>query len=543
MKKLIFAVTMSVFLILFTIIPGTRVSAWNNGLAVTPPMGWNSWNVFHGDINETQIKQIADYMVSSGMRDAGYVYLNLDDNWMANPARDANGNLKADPTRFPSGMKALGDYIHSKGLKFGIYGCRGSMTCLNIPQSGSYGYETKDAASFASWGVDYLKYDNCNLLPACDMQKDYQKMQTALANCGRPIAFSICAWEYQNWMPSTGNLWRTGGDIVDKWDNGDSWFKGIINCLDNNAKYANAAGPSQWNDAEMLEVGNGGCTTDEYRSQFSLWSIMAAPLIAGNDIRTMTQTTKDMLTNSEVIAVDQDPAGIQGYRVSNKNFLEVWVKPLGSTGTTKAVALFNRTATTANITVNWADVGLTGSATVRDLWAKTDRGSFNGSYTASVPPHGTVLVKITGTPSISLASGTYKFINRLSGKALDIPNSSTADGTQLIQWDYIGGNNQKWSIAIKSDGTYEIKNVNSGKLVDLSGPSYAEGAPIVQWASNAGTNQRWSIISVGGGYYKIVNKVTGKPLVVQYASVDNNAKIVQSDYNATHNDEWQIVAP
>lgn len=543
MKKTILAVTVSVLLILFTVMPGTTVGAWSNGLAVTPPMGWNSWNVFHGDINETQIKQIADYMVSSGMRDAGYVYLNLDDNWMANPARDANGNLKADPTRFPSGMKALGDYIHSKGLKFGIYGCRGTMTCLNIPQSGSYGYETKDAATFASWGVDYLKYDNCNLLPTSDMQKDYQRMQTALANCGRPIVFSICAWEYQNWMPSAGNLWRTGGDIVDKWDNGDSWFKGIINCLDSNAKYANAAGPSQWNDAEMLEVGNGSCTTDEYQSQFSLWSIMAAPLIAGNDIRTMTQTTKDMLTNSEVIAVDQDPAGIQGYRISNKNFLEVWVKPLGTTGTTKAVALFNRTAATANITVNWADIGLTGSAAVRDLWAKTDRGSFNGSYTASVPPHGTVLVKITGTPTSSLASGTYKIINRLSGKALDIPNSSTVDGTQLIQWDYLGGNNQKWNIAKKGDGTYEIKNVNSGKMVDLNGPSYDEGASIVQWTNNAGTNQRWSIISVGGGYYKIVNKVTGKPLVVQYASIENNAKIVQSDYNATHNDEWQIVAP
>ncbi|QNU66656.1 carbohydrate-binding protein [Ruminiclostridium herbifermentans] len=382
----------------FTAFSISNVGALDNGLAKTPPMGWNSWNVFHGNINETQIKQIADAMVSSGMKDAGYIYLNLDDNWMANPARDANGNLRADPNRFPSGIKALADYVHAKGLKLGIYGDRGTMTCMNIPQSGSRGYEERDAKTFASWGVDYLKYDNCNVPNGSDQKGDYQKMQRALANSGRDIVFSICAWGYASWMPETGNLWRTTGDITDKWDNGNDWFRGIINCIDENARYASSAKPGAWNDPDMLEIGNGGCTTEEYRTQMSMWCMMASPLIAGNDLRTMNQTTRDILTNKEVIAVNQDPAGIQGYKVKSTNGLDVWVKPLGIEGTTKAVALLNRNSTTQNITVNFSDIGMQGKVSVRDLWAKADKGEFSGSYTAAVPPHGTVMLKVSSEP-------------------------------------------------------------------------------------------------------------------------------------------------
>lgn len=217
--------------------------ALDNGLALTPPMGWNSWNVFHGDIDEVKIKQIADAMVSSGMKDAGYEYIILDDNWMANPARDAEGNLIADPIRFPSGIKALADYIHSLGLKIGIYGDRGTMTCMNIPQSGSYGYEERDAKTFAEWGIDYVKYDNCNAATDSCQRCDYQTMQKALAATGRPIVFSICAWGFQSWMPDVGNLWRTTGDITDKWDNGNDWFVGIINAIDLNMRYAKYAKP------------------------------------------------------------------------------------------------------------------------------------------------------------------------------------------------------------------------------------------------------------------------------------------------------------
>lgn len=401
MKKVLSAVVGIIVGITIALPMTLNVGAWNNGLAKTPPMGWNSWNIFHGDINETKIKQIADAMVSSGMKDAGYVYLNLDDNWMANPARDSNKNLIADPKRFPSGMKALADYVHSKGLKLGVYGDHGSMTCMNIPQSGSYGYEDKDAKTYASWGVDYLKYDNCNIASGSIQKTDYVNMQKALANCGRPIVFSICAWGYQDWMPSTGNLWRTTGDITDKWDNGNNWFRGIINLVDENSKYASSAAPGAWNDPDMLEIGNGGCTTEEYRTQMSMWCMMASPLIAGNDIRTMSQATKDILLNKEVIAINQDPAGIQATKVKSQNGLDVWCKPLGEkAGKTKAVALLNRNSSTANITVNWADIGLSGSVTVRDLWAKANKGSFTGSYTASVPSHGTVVLRVSSEPEI-----------------------------------------------------------------------------------------------------------------------------------------------
>jgi alpha-galactosidase len=389
-KRKIWLAVIAVFFILGSFY---QVSALNNGLATTPPMGWNSWNIFAGNIDETKIKQIADTLVSSGMKDAGYIYLNLDDNWMAT-SRDGSGNLRGDTTRFPSGMKALGDYIHSKGLKFGIYGCRGSKTCMGVNQSGSYGNEQKDANTFASWGVDYLKYDNCNAVGT--MQTDYQNMKNALASCGRPIVFSVCAWEFDSWMPATGNLWRISSDITDKWDNGTAYFHGIINCVDLDASLAGYASPGAWNDPDMLEIGNSGCTTEEYRTQMSMWSILAAPLIAGNDIRSMSQATKDILTNTEIIAVDQDSAGIQGTRISSSNSLEVWCKPLGSSnGTTKAVALLNRSGSSANITVTFSNIGLSGTVTVRDLWAKADRGSFSGSYTMSVPSHGTGMLKIS----------------------------------------------------------------------------------------------------------------------------------------------------
>ncbi|NLW30340.1 MAG: carbohydrate-binding protein [Fibrobacter sp.] len=423
--------------------------ALNNGLAKTPPMGWNSWNIFHENINETQIKQIADAMVTSGMKDAGYIYLNLDDNWMAT-SRDADGKLRADPVRFPSGMKALGDYIHSKGLKFGIYGDRGLRTCHHYhtgPQgsgSGSYGKEQLDANTFAEWGVDYLKYDNCDPAPGSNQQIDYENMRDALANCGRDIVFSICAWGYQNWMPSTGNLWRTTGDITDKWDNGTDWFVGIINAIDMNAEFAPVAGPGGWNDPDMLEIGNGGCTTEEYRTQMSMWCMMAAPLIAGHDVRNMSQATKDILLNKEVIAVNQDPAGIQGTRVKAANGLDVWCKPLGSiNGTSKAVALLNRNESAKDITVIFSDIGLSDTVTIRDLWAKADRGSFTGSYTMTVPSHGTGLLLISSGPSDPISA----FAN------IEAENFSLNSGIQTETCSE-GGEN----IGYIQDGAYAVYN-------------------------------------------------------------------------------------
>ncbi len=356
-----------------------------NNLALTPPMGWNSWNKYGCNINETLIRGMADSMVSSGMAAAGYKYVNLDDCWQS--SRDASGNIVADPTAFPSGIKALADYVHSKGLKLGVYSDRGTNTCAGRP--GSQGHEVQDANSYAAWGVDYLKYDNCNA--SLDQKTQYQAMRDALLNSGRQIVYSLCHWAFQSWDSVTGNLSRTTGDISDNWSS-------MISRFDQNAAYAASSAPGYWNDPDMLEVGNGGMTATEDQTHFSLWAISAAPLITGTDLQNMSTATKNTFMNSEVIAVDQDPLGIQGVKVSEATAgLQVWSKKLSGSGQ-RAVVLLNRNSSAANITVRWADIGLaTGSASVRDLWAKADRGSFSGGYTASVQPHGVVMIKVTGS--------------------------------------------------------------------------------------------------------------------------------------------------
>lgn len=531
---ILIALIMIISCLFVTEFPDT-VSAMDNGLALTPPMGWNSWNIFAGNIDEAKIKQIADTMVSSGMRDAGYIYLNLDDNWMANPARDADGNLMADPVRFPSGMKALADYVHSKGLKLGIYGDRGTMTCMGIPQSGSHGYEVRDANTFASWGIDYLKYDNCN--SDADAHADYERMRDALANCGRPIVFSICAWSYQDWMPNTGNLWRIGNDIKDVWDGGNNWYNGIVNCITDNAYLSGNAGPGGWNDTDMLEIGNGGCTDEEYRTQMSMWSIMAAPLIAGNDIRTMTQATKDILLNNEVIAVDQDAAGLQGFRVKSSNGLEVWCKPLGTDGTTKAVALFNSSEAAADITVHWTDIGLLGPVTVRDLWEHADKGSFDSSYTASVPAHGVVILKVAGgTPYIN---GAFKIVNRNSGKVLAVQNSLSEDNAAIVQVPFSGASNEKWQITPNGDGTYKVININSSKCMTVQNASTADGANILQNTYNSNESDKWRLQSVGNGYYNFVNSNSGKMLNIP--NTLDGAQLNQLAGDGSYNQQFQLI--
>jgi alpha-galactosidase len=292
--------------IVFVVIP--LVLALNNGLGLTPQMGWNSWNRYACDINEGLIRTTADALVSTGLADAGYSYLNLDDCWEA-PTRDSNGQLWGNPTTFPSGMKSLGDYIHNKGLKYGIYSDAGYQTCAG--NLGSLGHETVDAATFASWGIDYLKYDNC-FHDDTPPETRYPVMRDALNASGRPILFSMCEWGIDNpaaWAPSVGNSWRTTGDISDNWE-------AMITKVDENAPQYARSGPGAWNDPDMLEVGNGGMTNEEYITHFSLWAIMKAPLIIGCDIRNMSSETKSILLNKEVIAINQDPLGKQGCVVS-----------------------------------------------------------------------------------------------------------------------------------------------------------------------------------------------------------------------------------
>ncbi|MBL0170037.1 MAG: glycoside hydrolase family 27 protein [Gemmatimonadaceae bacterium] len=363
----------------------------DNGLARTPPMGWNSWNKFGCNVSDKLIREVADAMSANGMRDAGYRYVTIDDCWQV--ARGANGVIVADSVRFPAGIKALADYVHSKGLGFGIYTDAGRKTCEGRP--GSYGYEAIDAKTYASWGVDYVKIDWCNS-EGLDARTQYTKFRDALAASGRKIVFSICEWgsnEPWEWAPAVGNLWRTTFDISDRWSS-------VISLVDLSSQYWHVARPGGWNDPDMLEVGNGGMTQTEYRAHFSLWAMMAAPLIAGNDVRTMSDSTRaaagvrEILLNKDVIAIDQDSLGVQGKIVqASPSELQVWVKPLADGS--RAVLFFNRASVSSTITVDWERVGLkTRKARVRDLWAHTDSALVENRYVAAVPSHGVVMLRV-----------------------------------------------------------------------------------------------------------------------------------------------------
>ncbi|XP_062198842.1 alpha-galactosidase-like [Phragmites australis] len=357
-----------------------RRAALENGLGRTPQMGWNSWNHFGCKINEEMIRQIADAMVGTGLAKLGYDYINIDDCWAAND-RDSQGHLVPNPTTFPSGITALADYVHGKGLKLGIYGDAGSRTCSKL-MPGSLGYEEQDAKTFAAWGVDYLKYDNCNN-QGISPQPRYNTMSKALLNSGRSIFFSLCEWGVDDpakWASGVGNSWRTTGDIQDNWAS-------MTGIADNNNKWASYARPGGWNDPDMLEVGNGGMTTEEYRSHFSIWALMKAPLLIGCDIRSMSKETKDILSNQNVIAVNQDELGVQGHKVQQDGDQEVWAGPLS--GGRVAVVLWNRGSSEASITATWSSIGFNSStvAGAHDLWTDEVLSSVQGELKESVDSH------------------------------------------------------------------------------------------------------------------------------------------------------------
>ena len=390
LKKNAMPVLLAASLIL--LISATPSEALDNGLALTPPMGWNSWNKFGCDVNENLIREMADAMVSSGMKDAGYQYIVIDDCWQV--SRDDEGNIIPDPERFPSGMKALADYVHSKGLKFGLYSDAGRMTCQKRP--GSRGYEFQDARQYAAWGVDYLKYDWCHHGKQ-NSEASYALMRDALKASGRPIVFSICEWGSTKpwlWAQDVGNLWRTTGDIRDCWDCGrgkssGGWTK-ILDFQNGLEAYA---GPGHWNDPDMLEVGNGHMSITEYRAHFSFWCLLAAPLMAGNDLRDMSADVVGILTNKEVIAIDQDALGEQGRKIRDDGDYEVWAKDLKDGS--RAVILFNRSKEEKKISVSWEEIGFSNkSAQVRDLWLHKNLGTHQGQFSASVPPHGVVMIKV-----------------------------------------------------------------------------------------------------------------------------------------------------
>ena len=365
----------------------TPARALENGLARTPPMGWNSWNKFGCNVSEKLIRDMADALVSSGMKDAGYQYVVIDDCWQV--SRDAEGNIVPDPQRFPSGMKVVADYIHSKGLKFGIYSDAGTGTCQDRP--GSRGYEFQDARQYAAWGVDYLKYDWCNHSTQ-EVKSSYSIMRDALKVSGRPIVFSLCEWGVETpskWAADIGNLWRTTEDITDCWScTGQSL--GVMQILDAQVDLNGYAGPGHWNDPDMLEVGNPGLSVEESRAHFSLWCMLAAPLMAGNDLRDMPAEVREILTNKEVIAVDQDALGRQAVKDRDYGGLEIWTKELSGRNT--AIAVLNRGDKPREVSEY---IGT--RKTVRDLWKHADIALADGGYfRATLAPHSLVLLKVSG---------------------------------------------------------------------------------------------------------------------------------------------------
>jgi alpha-galactosidase len=378
------------------------------GLALTPPMGWNSWNYFSCNVSEQLIRETADAMVSSGMKDAGYEYINIDDCWHGE--RDADGNIQPDPERFPSGMKALADYVHSKGLKLGIYSDAGWQTCAGRP--GSRGYEYQDAQQYANWGIDYLKYDWCNT-EGLNQKGAYLTMRNALYKTGRPIVFSICEWgdgQPWEWASDIGHLWRTTGDIYHCFDcviDHGSWKQwGVLQVLDlrDNNVLRKVAGPGHWNDPDMMEVGN-GMTLAEDRAHFSMWSMLSAPLIAGNDIRNMSKDVRDILTNEEVIAINQDPKGVQGFNYYSSEGIQLWLKPLENGDI--AACFLNRNADSQTLNFHWDKYYVNDNISntlidfkneeylLRNVWSHKAAGSTKQTLKAEIGGHDVLMYRLS----------------------------------------------------------------------------------------------------------------------------------------------------
>ena len=498
--------------------------ALSNALAVTPPMGWNDWNAYGCNVSETLVKQTADKIVSAGLAAAGYQYVNIDDCWMQH-SRDASGNLQPDFTKFPDGISGAAAYVHSKGLKLGIYEDAGTATCAGYP--GSLGHESQDARAFASWGVDYLKYDNCNNNGSSTTQQyisRYSAMRDALAATGRPIVYSICEWGVNSpwtWAGSVGNLWRTTGDI-------SASYSSMLSIFHQNVGLYSYAGPGGWNDPDMLEVGNGMSATED-RTEFSLWAEMAAPLLAGTNLVNASATTLSILGNKAVIAVDQDSFGKQGRMVSGSGGLDVMARQLANGDV--SVVLFNENASAATISTTVSAIGKSGASSYRltDLWSGATSSTSN-TISASVPGHGVVMYRVAGgttgggtTPPSTTVRGVG------SGRCLDDPASNTTNGVQVVIWDCNGGANQQWAYTsanqlqvlgkclaaenagttagtkaviwdcnggasqqwlVNGDGT--ITGVQSGLCLDVTGASTANGSLVELWTCNGGSNQKWT---------------------------------------------------
>jgi alpha-galactosidase len=477
------------------------------------------------------VEQTALAMHNDGLQAAGYQYVNIDDCWMSS-SRNASGNLTANSAKFPDGIAAVASYVHSLGLKLGIYEDAGTATCAGYP--GSYGHEQQDANLFASWGVDYLKYDWCNIpfssFPGQSHQQVaqtlYTRMRDALAATGHPIVFSMCnGWDSSvrpwTWAAPVANLWRTTTDIQPN-------FSSMLSNFHTNVALASSAGPGAWNDPDMLEIGNGMSAT-ENQSEFSLWAEMAAPLIAGTNLASASSATLSILTNKAVIAVDQDPLGKQGTEVSSASGLDVLAKPLANGDV--SVALFNETGSAATISTTAAAIGKTGSSsyTLTNLWTGAT-STTTGTISAAVPAHGTVMFQVAGGSSSTNPSGEIHAVG--AGKCLDVPNSAQANGTQVDIWTCNGGSNQSWTYT----SSRQLTVYGGAKCLDAYNNQATPGTKAEIWDCNSGANQQWQVNANG----TITGVQSGLCLDVTGASTARSALAELWTCNGQSNQQWSL---
>jgi len=503
----------------------TPASALANGLAQTPPMGWNDWNAFGCNVSEQLVEQTADYIVSSGLKAAGYQYVNIDDCWMSS-SRSSSGHLVPDPTKFPDGISGVANYVHSKGLKLGIYESAGTATCAGYP--GSLNHETTDAADFAAWGVDYLKYDNCNN-QGVDYQTRYNAMRNALAATGRPIVYSLCEWgddSVWTWGANTGNLWRTTGDI-------NASFGSMLSNFHTNVGLYSYASKGAWNDPDMLEVGNGMSYTED-RSEFSLWAEMAAPLISGTDLRSASPATLGIYKNTGVIAVDQDSLGKQGHEVSSSGGLDVLTKPLSNGDV--SVVLFNENSSAATISTTASAVGATSSSSYKlsNLWSHVVT-STSGSISATVPGHGVVMYRVSAGSGSSVG-GTTELRGASSNRCADVYNNLTAPGTKVEIWDCAGGANQEWTPTAAG----ELRVYGGTQCLDAYNNQTSTGTAVELWTCNGGANQQWKLNadgSITGVQSGLCLDVTGGNLA---AGNVNGTPLELWTCNGGANQQWSL---
>jgi hypothetical protein len=519
-----------------------RNQAVNQGVAA-PPMGWASWNTFAAQINSDVIKAQADAMVSSGLKDAGYQYVNIDEGWWQG-TRDSAGNITVDTKEWPGGMKAIADYIHGKGLKAGIYTDAGRDGCgyyfptgrPAAPGSGSEGHYDQDFLQFSQWGFDFVKVDWCGGdHEGLDAHTTYQAISDAIgratAKTGRPMVLSVCNWGKQNpwtWAPGMSAMWRTSQDII-FFGESPSMDRVLTNF--DSAQHPEAQSAGHYNDPDMLIVGMPGFTAAQNRTHLSLWAVSGAPLLAGNKLSTMNTETTNILANKEVIGIDQDSLGRQGVKVAeDQSGRQVYSKALAGTGRRAVVAL-NRTGSASDVTVRFADLGLGATASVRNVWNAADLGSKTTSYTVNVPAHEAVLLTLAGTEAPG-GSRVGAIVGKQSQRCLDINNSATANGTQAQLWDCNGQGNQRWTYTAGG----QLTIYTGTKCLDANNQGTVNGTQVVIWDCNGQPNQRWDLNPDG----TVRGVQSGLCLDASNAGTANGTKIILWSCGTGDNQKWTL---